>query len=89
MGVAEPVSERAPRDRLTIADGFASAARRRVRAGRRPSATLGEVIEAVASESEDDLEVVAVVAHLFHTRAVRWPTPFTHGHPDRMTPAFG
>lgn len=40
-----------------------------------PSPTLGDVFEAVASETDDAAEVVAVLARVFGTRKIRWARP--------------
>lgn len=64
MAVSKPVSEQARVDRGGIAGGFSL--------GRSPPPTLGDVIEAVACETRNDVELVAVVVHLFGTRRVRW-----------------
>lgn len=87
MAVGEPVREEARLDRRAIHRDFARATRRRAGLGKGPPATLGDVIEAVASETDDTAELVAVVARVFSTRKVlwasesRWPRDLARGLP--------
>jgi hypothetical protein len=87
MGLAGLASGRPRRDRLTLAGGFTPAGRR-VRAERSPPPTLGEIIEAVACETENDAVVVAVVVHLFRTRKIQWAGSSVHDPPDGRVTAF-
>jgi hypothetical protein len=72
MTVAEPMREEARLDRRVIRSDFARAIRHRACREKRPAATLGDVIEAVASETGDTADLVAVVARVFSTRKVLW-----------------
>jgi hypothetical protein len=72
MDVAELASKQAGSGRRAMVFGFAAAARRHEGPERRPPPTLGDVVEAVACETENDSELIAVVVHLFDTRQVQW-----------------
>ncbi len=71
MNVAQLVSGRvecAPPAKAT-ADG----------AGIEASVTLGELVEAVGSVTEDVTELVTVVTHVLRTRRARWAGPTSAG----------
>jgi hypothetical protein len=72
MSDAKPVSEEAGLDRRAIRSDFAQATRRREDPGKSPPPKLGDVFDAVASETDDAAELVAVVARVFYTRKVLW-----------------
>jgi len=55
-------------------------------AGIEASVTLGEIVEAVGSVTEDVTELVTVVAHVLHTRRATWAGPTLAGKRVAVAP---